>query len=120
MEYRRGCCVKDSRGAVYSKGGRFIIALYSAANVRNPETGESELKSKIVSQITPGAIFSLQRQDTDYVVTELGVAQLRGCTVVERIERLIRIAPPDFRDTLLADARAYGIISYHDIPIYRL
>lgn len=100
-----------ARGAVYSKGGRSIIALYSTANVRNPETGERELKSKIVSQLTPGAIVSLQRQDTDYVVTEYGVANLRGCSVVERVERLIEIAHPDFRDELLADAKAYGIIS---------
>ncbi|NLC05296.1 MAG: 4-hydroxybutyrate--acetyl-CoA CoA transferase, partial [Erysipelothrix sp.] len=100
-----------ARGAVLSKGGRSIIALYSTANIRNRETGERELKSKIVSQLTPGAIVSLQRQDTDYVVTEFGVANLRGCNVAERVERLIAIAHPDFRDELLADARAYGIVA---------
>lgn len=100
-----------ARGAVLSKGGRSIIALYSTASIRNRETGERELKSKIVSQLTPGAIVSLQRQDTDYVVTEFGVANLRGCSVAERVERLIAIAHPDFRDELLADARAYGIVA---------
>lgn len=99
-----------ARGATYSKGGRSIIALYSTAMVRNKETGERELKSKIVSQLTPGAIVSLQRQDTDYVVTEYGVAQLRGCTVNERVERLIEIAHPDFRDQLLEEAKQFGII----------
>ncbi len=99
-----------ARGACYSKGGRSIIALYSTANVRNHETGERELKSKIVSQLTPGAIVSLQRQDTDYVVTEYGVASVRGCSVKERVERLIAIAHPDFREQLLNEAKGYGIV----------
>lgn len=99
-----------ARGACYSKNGRSIIALYSTANVRNKETGEREMKSKIVSQLTPGAIVSLQRQDTDYVVTEYGVAHLRGKNVKERVEALISIAHPDFREELIADAQRYGII----------
>ena len=44
-------------------------------------------------------------------MTEFGVANLRGCSVAERVERLIAIAHPDFRDELLADARAYGIVA---------
>lgn len=99
-----------SRGAYYSKGGRSIIALYSTAMIRNRETGIREEKSKIVSQLTPGAIVSLQRQDTDIVVTEYGVAYLRGTNVRERVERLIAIAHPKFREELRNDAIAYGII----------
>lgn len=99
-----------ARGAQYSKGGRSIIALYSTAMVKNPVTGERELKSKIVSQLTPGAIVSLQRQDTDIVVTEYGVAHLRGTTVFERVERLIAIAHPDFREQLWLEARQHLII----------
>ncbi len=99
-----------ARGALYSKNGRSIIALYSVAMVKNPETGERELKSKIVSQLTPGAIVSLQRQDTDYIVTEYGVARLRGKNVKERVESLIAIAHPDFRDQLYQDAKRYGIV----------
>lgn len=99
-----------ARGATYSKNGRSIIALYSTAMVKNHETGERELKSKIVSQLTPGAIVSLQRQDTDYVVTEYGVASLRGKNVRERVESLIAIAHPDFREQLYQDAKKYSII----------
>ena len=99
-----------SRGATYSKGGKSIIALYSTANVRNKETGEREMKSKIVSQLTPGAIVSLQRQDTDYVVTEYGVAHLRGKTVAERVESLIEIAHPNFKEELRKEALEFGII----------
>lgn len=99
-----------SRGAQYSKGGRSIIALYSTAMVKNPKTGEREMKSKVVSQLTPGAIVSLQRQDTDIVVTEYGVAHLRGTTVAERVERLIAIAHPDFRESLRKEALKHSII----------
>ena len=99
-----------ARGAYYSNNGRSIIALYSSAMVRNPETGIREEKSKIVSQLTPGAIVSLQRQDTDIVVTEYGVAYLRGTNVKERVERLIAIAHPKFRDQLREDAIRNGII----------
>lgn len=99
-----------ARGAVYSKNGKSIIALYSTAMVRNKETGEKEMKSKIVSQLTPGAIVSLQRQDTDIVVTEYGVAHLRGTNVKERVERLISIAHPDFREELYDQAKKMGII----------
>lgn len=99
-----------SRGAQYSKNGRSIIALYSTAMIKNKETDEREMKSKIVAQLTPGAIVSLQRQDTDMVVTEYGVAHLRGTTVTERVHRLIEIAHPDFREQLKEEALKAGII----------
>ena len=98
-----------ARGALLFKGWP-LNYLTSTANVRNHETGERELRSKIVSQLTPGAIVSLQRQDTDYVVTEYGVANVRGCSVKERVERLIAIAHPDFREQLLNEAKGYGIV----------
>lgn len=98
------------RGAQYSKYGRSILALSSTALVRNRETGEREQKSKIVPILTPGAIVSTQRQDVDLVVTEYGVAELRGTTVLERVKRLIKIAHPDYREELLEQAKEYGII----------
>ncbi|MBN2878459.1 MAG: acetyl-CoA hydrolase/transferase family protein [Clostridia bacterium] len=97
-------------GAQMSKGGKSFIALYSTAMVRNPETGEKEEISKIVGQLKVGAAVSLSRNDVDYVVTEYGVAALRGTGVTERVERLIAIAHPKFRDELRAAALELGMI----------
>ncbi len=96
-------------GARLSKGGRSIIALYSTAMVKNPETGEKEEVSKIVPQLKPGAIVTLQRQDVDYVVTEYGIVNLTGTTVAERVEKLISIAHPKYREDLYKQAVALGI-----------
>lgn len=102
-----------ARGAQEAKNGRSFIALYSTAMVKNRETGEREEKSKIVAQLTPGAIVSLQRSDVDRVVTEYGIAELRGKSVVQRVELLIGIAHPAYREQLLFDARRMGIIGGH-------
>ncbi len=56
-----------------------------------------------------GSIVSLSRNDVDYVVTEYGVAWLRGRAIRERVERLINIAHPDFRDQIRFDAKKNGI-----------
>lgn len=102
--------VDTATGAVKSKGGKSFIALYSTAMVTNPKTGAKEEISKIVSQLKPGAIVTLSRNDVDHVVTEYGVASLRGTNVKERVSRLIAIAHPQFRDGLKAEAKALGII----------
>jgi acyl-CoA hydrolase len=96
-------------GAQNAKNGRSIIALYSTAMVRNKETGIKEEKSKIVSMLTPGAIVSLARPDIDNVVTEYGVAALRGTSVSERVEKLISIAHPKFREELMREAQELGL-----------
>lgn len=97
-------------GAQNAKNGRSFIALYSTAFVKNKETGEKEEISKIVPILKPGAIVSLSRNDVDYVVTEYGVAALRGTNVKERVERLINIAHPKFRDELRKQAHEIGLI----------
>ncbi len=97
-------------GAQNAKNGRSFIALYSTAMVRNPETGEKEEKSKIVPFLKPGAIVTLSRNDVDMVVTEYGVAHLRGTNVRERILRLIEIAHPDFREQIMNEAHELGLI----------
>ena len=97
-------------GAQKAKNGKSFIALYSTAMVRNKETGEKEEISKIVAQLKPGAAVSLSRNDVDYVVTEFGVAALKGTNVKERVERLIEIAHPKFKDQILQDAKDSGII----------
>ncbi len=96
-------------GAQRAKNGRSFIALYSTAMVRQPD-GTRKATSKIVSTLKPGAAVSLSRNDVDMVVTEYGVAELRGTSVKERLERLIAIAHPDFRDTLRSEAEAIGYL----------
>jgi acyl-CoA hydrolase len=87
-------------GAQRSVGGKSIIALYSTTT--NKATGETI--SKIVPTLKPGAVVSLQRNDVEYVVTEYGVANLKGKTVKDRVEALCEIAHPDFREDLRKEA----------------
>ncbi len=97
-------------GAQNAKNGRSFICLYSTAMVKNPQTGEREEISKIVAQLKHGAAVSLSRNDVDYVVTEYGVAALRGTSIRERVELLIGIAHPKYRDSLRQQALEAGII----------
>lgn len=87
-------------GAQNSKDGKSFIALYSTTEIKDPKTGEKVTKSKIVPMLSQGAVVSLSRNDVDFVVTEFGVAALRGTSVRERVKRLIAIAHPDFREEL--------------------
>ena len=91
-------------GAQRAKNGRSFIALYSTANVKD-ENGERKRVSKIVPMLKPGAIVSLSRNDVDFVVTEYGVSALRGTNVKERVQRLIAIAHPEYREELAAKAK---------------
>lgn len=97
-------------GAQMSKNGKSIIALYSTAMVKDPATGERREVSKIVPQLMPGAAVSLSRNDVDRVVTEYGVAELRGTTLRDRVARLIEIAHPRFREELWDQAVEVGIL----------
>lgn len=79
-------------GAFHSKGGRGIIALNSLA--RNGKV------SRIVPMLDQGAVVSISRNIVDYVVTEYGIAKLRGRTIRQRVENLIAVAHPDFREDM--------------------
>ncbi len=103
--------VDTAVGAQNSRNGRSFICLYSTAMVKNPQTGEREEVSKIVPQLKAGATVTLSRADVDYVVTEYGVAWLRGTNIKERVERLVGIAHPKFRDELRRQAMDLGIIA---------
>lgn len=92
-------------GAQMSPGGKSIIALYSTANVRVSGSDERKTISKIVPRLAQGAVVTLSRNDVDYIVTEYGVAALRGTSVRERVVKLISIAHPDFRDELKEEAQ---------------
>ena len=85
------------RGANMSKGGRAIMAMPST-------TGKGKV-SKIVPFLDPGSAVTTTRNDVNYVITEYGIAQLRGKTLRQRAEALIEIAHPDFRDALREEYR---------------
>lgn len=97
-------------GAQNSKGGRSFICLYSTAIITDKATGEKKEISKIVPQLNLGAAVTLSRNDVDNVVTEYGVVSLRGTSIRERVELLISIAHPKFRDELRRQAYETGIV----------
>jgi acyl-CoA hydrolase len=96
-------------GAKMSKGGKSIIALHSTAMVKNKD-GEKEQVSKIVCTHPAGTVISLLRADVDYVVTEFGVASLRGVSLRDRAYSLINIAHPDYREELRNEAKRNFLI----------
>jgi len=63
------------------------------------------LKSKITPTLPPGEIVTVPRVDVSYLVTEYGVAYLKGLSIPERVLAITKLAHPDFRDGLLAEAQ---------------
>lgn len=92
------------RGAYASKGGKSFICLASTYERRGVR------KSRIVVELTPGNIVTTPRSDMMYVVTEYGIANLKGKSVPERAKALIELAHPDYRDDLTREAREKGLI----------
>ncbi|MEN3009166.1 acetyl-CoA hydrolase/transferase C-terminal domain-containing protein [Pseudothermotoga sp.] len=90
------------RGAVKSKGGKGIIALRS--------TAKNGTISTIVPLLPQGSPITVPRQELDYVVTEWGVAHVRGKTIRERTLALISIAHPNFRNALISEAKKLDLI----------
>ena len=97
-------------GAQRAVNGRSFITLYSTTMARNKLTGIKEEISKIVSTLKPGAGVSLSRNDVDYIVTEYGCVQLKGRSIRERVELLISVSHPKFRDKLRREAKEIGYI----------
>ena len=85
------------RGANLSKGGRAIMAMPST-------TGKGKI-SKIVPFLDQGSAVTTTRNEVNYVITEYGIAKLKGKSLRQRAEALIRIAHPDFQDELTAEFR---------------
>ncbi len=96
------------RGASRSKEGRSIIAL--------PSTAKGGTLSRIVGTLTDGAGVVTTRGDVDTIVTEYGIAELKGRTVRERTLALISVAHPDFRQELLAEARKRRFVTVDQVP----
>jgi len=80
------------RASAISKGGRAILAM--------PATAKGGTISKIVPVLDEGAVVTTGRYDAEYIVTEFGVANLKGKTMKDRARALINIAHPKFHDEL--------------------
>ena len=96
------------RGANQSKGGLSIIAMSSI----EMETR----KSRIVAQLSEGAGLVTGRADVNFVVTEYGVAQLKGKSIYQRVIELAQIAHPDYRQELIDQAKEYKYITNDQLP----
>lgn len=91
-----------ARGAMFSEGGQGFITLHS--------TTKDGSISRIRSHLTPGSVVTTNKNIVDKVVTEWGIAELRGRSVRERAQSLINIAHPDHRAQLRSEAGALGFL----------
>jgi len=75
-----------------------------------PSTAHEGKISRIRSLLSEGAGVVLTRGDVDYVVTEYGIASLKGKTIRERALSLINTAHPEFRNDLLEWAKQHHYV----------
>lgn len=90
------------RAANRSQGGKAFIVL--------PSTAKDDSISRIVPTLSPGTHFTTGKNDINYVVSEYGVAQLRGKSGKQRALEMIAIAHPDFRAELREGARRLNLL----------
>ncbi|NDY92695.1 acetyl-CoA hydrolase/transferase family protein [Ideonella livida] len=90
------------RAANRSEGGQSFIVL--------PSTAKNDTISRIAPVLTPGTHVSTGKNEVDQVVTEYGVACLRGLSAKQRAAALIAIAHPKFRDELTEEARKLRLL----------
>jgi acyl-CoA hydrolase len=90
------------RAANRSRGGKAFIVV--------PSTAKNDTISRIVPTLSPGTHVTTSKNDINYVVTEYGVAQLRGKSMKQRTLELIGIAHPNFRTELTEQARKMRIL----------
>ncbi|MFT3817483.1 MAG: GNAT family N-acetyltransferase [Rubrivivax sp.] len=90
------------QGAARSAGGKAIVCLAS--------TSANGRESLLRAALAPPEAAGIARGDVHYVVTEYGIACLFGKSLRERAAALIQIAHPDFRDALLQQAKALGLL----------
>lgn len=87
-----------------SKGGKGLICLSSTTTLK-----DGTVVSRIKPTLSPGTIVTVPRSIVYYVITEYGIAILKGKTTWQRAEALINIAHPDFRDELIKEAEKMKI-----------
>ncbi len=96
------------RGSSMSKGGFSIIAL--------PSTAQNGTISRIVSHLSEGAGVATTRSDVNFVITEYGIAELKGKGIYQRVMELAQIAHPKFREELIDVAKKRHYIFADQLP----
>ena len=89
-----------ARGAMYSPRGQAFIVLHSTT---------SKGRSRIRLRLTEGSVVTTLKNTVDHVVTEWGIAKLRGRSLADRARALIAIAHPDHREGLEREAHEAGV-----------
>jgi len=90
-----------ARGAMYAEEGQAFIVTPSLTR---------DGRSRIVPTLHPGSVVTTIKNTVDHVVTEHGVAELRGCSLADRARALIAIADPSHRDALTRAAREQRLL----------
>ena len=96
------------RGSAMSKGGFSIVAL--------PSTAQNGTISRIVSHLSEGAGVATTRGDVNFIVTEYGIAELKGKGIYQRVMELAQIAHPKFREQLIEAAKEHHYIFADQLP----
>jgi acyl-CoA hydrolase len=101
-----------NRGAFLSPGGKAILVLDSTGrrNKKYPTNGEGiiahdDIISRIVPMMPDGQVLTASRTEAHYIVSEYGVAMLKGKSLKQRAQEMINIAHPDYRSELKAAAK---------------
>jgi acyl-CoA hydrolase len=97
-----------ARGAMYSEGGQAFVVLRSLTH---------DGRGRITSRLSDGSVVTTLKNTVDHVVTEWGVAELRGRSLEQRARALIQIAHPSTRDDLQSQARRLGLIERRSRPV---
>jgi itaconate CoA-transferase len=90
------------RGAFASRGGKSFLAFYSTA-------GDGRV-SRVVPRLESGAVVTTPRTETEYLVTEQGLVNVKGKSARERALGIVGIAHPAFRDELLRGAQRMDLV----------
>ncbi len=96
------------RGSEMSKGGISIIAL--------PSTAQNGKVSRIVPHLSEGAGVATTRGDVNFIITEYGIAELKGKGIYQRVVELAQIAHPKFREELIEVAKKRHYIFADQLP----
>ena len=96
------------RGSSMSRGGFSIIAL--------PSTAKKGTVSRIVPHLSAGAGVATTRGDVNFVITEYGIAELKGKSIYQRVMELAQIAHPKFREELIQVAKKRHYIFADQMP----